>query len=94
MKHRSAETFKRAVRFAGLDYSDKQIEDALVKCSIEELQRQERAKGFKERSVASKTFFRKGEAGAWRYDLTETQVKQLIRDHKDVMQAFGYMDGI
>lgn len=91
MKQRPAETFGRAVRFAGLDYTEKQIEKALSMCTFEELQRQEREKGFQEKSPASDMFFRKGEVGSWRNELNSKQAEQIIEDHRGVMTRFGYL---
>ena len=45
--------------------------------SFEELQHQEKEGGFKEKSPASKMFFRKSEAGSWREGLTEKQAKYV-----------------
>ena len=90
MKNSPLETFKKAVRFAGLDFSDKEIAEALKKCTIEELQRQESENGFREKSYLSKAFFRKGEAGAWKDDLTEAQARQVEYDHEEIMQIYGY----
>lgn len=91
MKNKSLETFSASVKFAGLDYSKENIEKALKSCSFEELQKQEKKSGFKEKAPSSKSFFRKGEIGSWREKLNKENVKQLINDHKIVMQKFGYL---
>ena len=91
MKQSPAETFGRAVRFAGLDYTKEQIKKALDRCTFEELQRQEKEKGFHEKSLSSEFFFRKGEVGSWREELTEAQARKIIRDQREVMLRFGYL---
>jgi hypothetical protein len=68
-----------------------QIEAAIKKSSFEELQKQEREKGFQEKAADSPTFFRKGETGSWREQLTPEQARQIIHDHGRVMQAHGYL---
>ena len=84
-------TFTAATEFSGMDFSRKAIEAAIKNSSFEEMQRQEREKGFKERPTRAPTFFRKGEAGSWREQLTKEQVKQILNDHGQVMQKFGYL---
>ena len=91
MKENPVQTFGRAVRFAGLDCTGEQIEKALSMCTFEELQRQEAEKGFHEKSPASQMFFRKGEVGSWREELTDGQAQRIIEDHRAVMARFGYV---
>jgi aryl sulfotransferase len=91
MKLSPLKTFTAAVEFAGLDFDRKAVEAAIEKSSFEEMQKQEKEKGFKERPIGAPSFFRKGEAGSWREHLTAEQAKQIIQDHSRVMQAHGYL---
>ena len=91
MKQKPAETFERAVLFSGLEYGGEEILKALERSSFEELQRQEKESGFKEKSPNSDLFFRKGAIGSWREELTEKQAGQVIQDHGAVMRRFGYL---
>lgn len=91
MKRKPLETFEKAVRFLGLNYGKDEILKALEMSSFEELQRQENENGFKEKSPNMKVFFRKGEVGAWREELVDTQVLKIIKDQRDIMQRFGYL---
>ena len=91
MKQKPVETFEKAVRFSGLEYEREEILKALELSSFKELQRQEKENGFKEKSPSSEMFFRKGEVGSWRDELTKKQVGQVIEDHKEVMHRFGYL---
>ena len=90
MKLTPVETFTAAILFAGLDFDRKAVEEAIKKSSFEEMQKQEKEKGFKERPIGAPSFFRKGESGSWREHLTQEQVKQIIHVHGRVMQAHGY----
>ncbi len=91
MKEKPLETFEKAVGFSGLEYGRKEILKALEASSFEELQRQEKENGFKEKSPSSDLFFRKGEVGSWREELSEAQAKRIIDNHRIVMQRFGYL---
>jgi len=86
------QTFRGAIRFAGLDHDDSQVAAALEESRFEKLQQQERDKGFRERYPRSKVFFREGKAGAWRNKLTEEMVAKVIADHGEVMRHYKYLD--
>lgn len=92
MKAQPLETFTRAVRFAGLPHNEEQIKKALAFSKFEVVQQQEESEGFQEKSSVAKRFFRKGECGSWREELNEAQVQQVVSDHREVMQRFGYLD--
>jgi len=91
MKLKSMKTFEKAVKFSGLKYSKKDIMQAVDSSSFEKLQQQEKEGGFKEKGPHSEMFFRKGEIGSWREELTGKQVERVINDHRDVMRQFGYL---
>ena len=84
------ETFRRVAGFLGLDPPPDRLERAISHSSFERLQTQENEKGFIERSQYSR-FFRSGRAGQWREDLSEDQVKQVVCDHREQMERFGYV---
>ncbi|MGQ0801878.1 MAG: sulfotransferase domain-containing protein [Pseudomarimonas sp.] len=88
-------TFKTATEFADIACSDEEIARALAFSDIRELQQQESLHGFKEKKFAETSrFFRKGKVGSWRDELSTQQVNQVIANHRDVMQKFGYLDAI
>jgi hypothetical protein len=91
MKQAPAESFTAAIQFAGLHFDPEAVEAAIKNSSFEEMQKQEKEKGFKERPSGALSFFRKGEAGSWREQLTPEQVKQILHDHGRVMQSYGYL---
>ncbi len=86
------ETFTRAVRFAQLPDDAKRIQKAILFSDIRELQRQEKTRGFKEKSPKASSFFRKGTCGSWRESLTPEQALRIIEKHRTVMRRFGYLD--
>ena len=92
MQQNSVETFFKAVNFAGLDYGASEVEKALALSDFEKLQEQERKEGFQEKSQSSDSFFRKGKIGSWREELTDEQMATIIRNHRQTMRCFGYLD--
>jgi hypothetical protein len=91
MKRLPGETFTAAAAFLGLPHGRERVVDALEKSSFDELQRQEREQGFRERPPSAESFFREGRVGAWRETLQADQVARIVRDHRDVMRRFGYL---
>jgi hypothetical protein len=83
---------RRALAFAGRSASDEQIARAVAFARFDELKRQEDDKGFREapNARAGAKFFRRGETGAWRDELTNEQVDRIERAHAPMMQRFGY----
>jgi hypothetical protein len=92
MKQNPLETFAAALRFCGLSDETERVEKALACSSFDELQKQEKEQGFREKPPKVASFFRKGEVGAWREQLTERQIERIIADHGEVMRRFGYLD--
>ena len=88
------ETFTLAARFAGLPDSLEQIQKAIQHSSFEALQQQEQQTGFREKSPAAGSFFRKGRRGYWREELTPEQATRIIADHAEVMRRLGYLDAL
>ncbi|ABQ25555.1 sulfotransferase domain-containing protein [Geotalea uraniireducens] len=86
-----AATFGGVVRFCGLPFDAARVGKAVAFSDFSELQRQEREKGFRERSLrAPGSFFRRGQAGAWREELPPELVNRLIAAHGEMMKRFGY----
>ncbi len=84
------ETFRGVAEFLGLDPPPGRLQRAISHSSFEQLQSQENEKGFVERSQYSR-FFRSGRVGQWREELSESQIKQVVSDHRDQMERFGYV---
>ena len=90
MKRDPQAALGRAARFAGLEASEEQIARAVRFSEFEVLREQEAAHGFAERSPRAKSFFRRGEAGAWKGRLSPEQIARLVGQHGEVMARFGY----
>jgi len=78
-------------KFLGINAPRDRLDKAIKQSSFKVLKNQEKAKGFIERPAKAEAFFRKGEAGQWRHDLSPEQVKQIVTDHREQMDRFGYV---
>lgn len=85
--------FGKLVQFCNLPFDPDRLRRAVTFSDFRELQRQERDRGFRERSVvAHGAFFRRGMAGTWRDELPDTLAARLIAVHGEMMRRFGYLD--
>lgn len=85
-------TFRAAARFLQLPDEPARVERAIRFSAFDELARQEAEDGFREKPQRTKRFFRHGQSGAWRKQLTPQQIDRIVTDHGDVMRRFGYLD--
>ena len=92
MKLNSIDTFTNATQFLKLEASESKILEALENSAIKKLQKQEKESGFREKPPKMKKFFRKGKVGDWQRTLSPAQIQQIIHDHGDIMQTYGYID--
>ena len=85
-------TFRRALDFAGRAASEEDIRRAVAFADIAELRRQEQEKGFSERPRPGSAgqFFRRGQAGGWRDELSAEQVTRIEAAHAPMMRRLGY----
>jgi len=91
MQADTAGIFRRALDFAGRPASDDDIRRAVRYASFSELRRQEEEKDFREKPRRSGgLFFRRGEVGAWRDELTAEQVRLIEAAHAPMMRRLGY----
>jgi hypothetical protein len=67
------------------------IKAALAASSFDALKAVEAKHGFNEKSEHTESFFARGRAGGWKELLSNAQAKKIERDHKKVMQKFGYL---
>ena len=84
-------TFAEVVTFIGTALDPARLEKAIRFSSFQVVRQQEQTKGYVERPPTMDFFFRKGQVGSWCTQLSQAQVKQIIADHHEVMQRFGYL---
>ena len=82
--------FGSALRFAGFDPDEGDVEGAVAAANFDRLQSQEGGDGFRERPVGVDQFFRRGIAGGWRDELTPALAEQIAIDHQSMMDRLGY----
>lgn len=91
MLDRPRKSMRTVADFLGLKPSTERLERAIKYSSFKVLKAQEQKEGFKERPDVSKAFFREGKRDQWREKLSPDQVRQIIRDHHEQMERFGYI---
>jgi len=82
-------TLRAALDFAGWRVSNAAIERAVALSAFDRIAAHERDKGFRE-APHHLGFFRRGEAGGWRDELTAAQAARIEQDHGPMMQRLGY----
>ncbi len=88
MKFDAVRALRGVLDFAGRPATDEEIERAVAYADFRQLKSQEQDKGFREAPRAG--FFRRGETGSWRQELTPDQVMRIEADHALMMQRLGY----
>lgn len=84
-------TFRRALDFAGWPASGEDVRQAVAFASFAELRRQEQDNGFNGTWPGpGAPFFRRGETGAWRDELSTEQVARIEAAHAPMMRRLGY----
>lgn len=91
--HADAEAVLAGVlEFAGEVVPQQQIRSAVARTNFAEIKAQERKSGFREapRRAQPPAFFRRGECGAWRDELTAGQVARIEAEHAPMMRRLSY----
>ena len=87
------ETFKEILNFISqfkkIEIDDEKIHKIIKKCEFENLQNQEKRKGFKERK-GKDLFFRKGEIDEWKNKLPNSLNELIKKNFNSEMQELGY----
>ncbi len=83
--------FTRVVEFLGLTPDRDRVGRAVRNASFRALARQERERGFRERSRHSRRFFRSGSVGNWHKVLQPQDVELIVRSHGPMMRELGYV---
>lgn len=80
--------FRGLLGFLRAPVSDGRLRRAIRASSFEALRKQEREKGFVERPPHLEAFFARGEAGAWRSEMTPGQVAELRQAFLPVIERW------
>ena len=87
------DTFKKILNFISqfkkIEIDDEKIHKIIKKCEFENLQNQEKRKGFKERK-GKDLFFRKGEIDEWKDKLPNSLNELIKKNFTSEMQELGY----
>lgn len=82
--------FEQAVSFMELNYTSNEIKKAFDAAEFSKLKEQEQQKGFNERSLISKKFFRTGKINNWSTELNPELIQSIIDTHKLTMHKLNY----
>ena len=84
---------QRVLVFLGIEVGDHVVRAAAAAADFDNLRAVEQKHGFIEwqRNARSPGFFRQGKTGAWRNDLTPSQVRRVELAHASVMDRLGYL---
>jgi hypothetical protein len=85
--------FTRAMAFSGRQATEAAIRRAVEEAAFERLQQQESDRGFAEAPSRARRFFRRGQAGGWREELTPAQAAAIEAAHGEMMLRLGYEPG-
>lgn len=85
--------FSRVVLFLDWYYEQDRVRRAVEFSSFARVRQKEELTGFKECSDVAKSgqFFRRGESNSWLRCLSDAAAKRVVNDHRDCMQALGYL---
>ena len=83
-------TFCELAVFLRLKAPRRRIKEAVRTTSFVNLRRLEDQKGFGERSLPQKRFFRQGRVGTWRSELASRQIRKIAEGNEAMMRTFGY----
>ena len=93
LKKEPFDTFKKILNFISqfkkIEIDDEKIHKIIKKCEFENLQNQEKIKGFKERK-GKELFFRKGEIDEWKNKLPNSLNELIKKNFNSEMQELGY----
>jgi aryl sulfotransferase len=81
----------RIARRIGWDASPEAVARAVEATRFSRLADKEKRRGFRERSPRTASFFHSGKAGTWRDALEPELAARVERDHREVMERFGYL---
>lgn len=91
MLSKPIKTFAKVAKFLGVKPPKKRLLKAIKFSSFKELEKQEQARGFRERSDKATRFFRHGKSGQYKNLLTTEQIDRVKSAHNIQMSRLGYL---
>ncbi len=91
LSNKPVDSFAAITAFLGMKVPRGRVRRAVRNASFNEVKRQERKRGFAEKSRHAEAFFRQGKANQWRDNLTPEQVERIVASHGGTMAEFGYL---
>ena len=82
---------RRVIAHLGWSAEDVVLRRAVAATRFDALRQAEEHNGFRGRPRQSKRFFRRGQAGGWRDELSADQAARINADHAAVMRRLGYL---
>lgn len=92
LRARPFKEFSRVVKFLNIPAAPERVKKAIRFSSFDEVSRQEKRGGFRERVRADQNFFREGRVGGWRRHLSAEHMARLIDAHGPVLRELRYID--
>lgn len=86
------ETFKGMLEFMEYEVNEERLRKAVEFSSFDTLKKQEKEQGFKEKPSKAESFFRKGQIGSYREEMSQEQIDTIIGYHRETMIRYGYLD--
>lgn len=90
LRRDTVQVLTRVVHFFSGEASADEINRAVEHSSLEQLQQQERTRGFREKLPHQKQFFRSGRVGEWQQELNASQLRKIEDHFAETMVRFGY----
>ena len=91
MTRSPTKTFGGVLDFLKIAKDRERMKRAIRHSSFKVLAEQESQAGFIERSKNAEKFFRQGEVGGWRKELTQEHVDFIVHHHREAMTKMGYL---
>ena len=92
LKQNGFQTFKKIVSAIGWEKTDEQIQKAIDAVDFNKLKKMETEKGFKERPDKTESFFRSGQLGGWKNEISKEQANYLLDRHFYTLLELKYID--
>ncbi len=91
MSAQPEDTFRRLVHFLQIDPPNDRFERAIEFTTFDSMKKAEAETGFRDKTRRQDSFFRRGQAGGWKVELTNHQAQLIVDSHRQQMERFDYV---